>query len=272
MANNFFFSLFDSASSKTGKHFGFRYGQKGTQTSRTIMLEELQLLFACAPGSVAREAYVQTVIDDNCLGKRTAATKKLSLQRMSELYGLDPEIPLFRILRDLWGANPASQPLLALLLALARDPLLRMTAAPVIGTPFGKEFARQAMTDALETGTGGRFNETILDKIVRNASSSWTQSGHLQGRARKFRQQVKATPASCAYALLLGFVQGLRGPALYECPWAKILDLAPADVRELADDAKRLGLVDIKESGTILDISFPQFLTSEEKELLYEPH
>lgn len=272
MTNDIFNRLFDSVPSPTGKQFGFRYGDKGTHSSRTIMFEELQQLLESHPGNVPREIYIQAVIDENCLGKHTAATRKLSLQRLSELYGLDPEVPLFRIMCSLWAINQQSRPQLAILLALARDPLLRMTASPVIATPFEKEFARQQMTDALAAGTAGRFNEAILDKIVRNASSSWTQSGHLAGRARKFRKQIQATYISCTYALLLGYLQGLRGKALFESPWAKILDHDPSDLRELADDARRLGLIDVKESGSILDISFPQLLTREERELLYEPH
>jgi len=272
MSYGVFSKLFDSASSQTGKKFGFRYGEKGTHSSRTIMFKELQLLLECHPGIVPREIYIQAVVDENFLGKHTTATRKLSFQRLSELYGLDAEVPLFRIMCNLWAVNQKSRPQLAIFLALARDPLLRITAFPVIATPFGKEFARQQMTDALASGTGGRFNDAILDKIVRNASSSWTQSGHLEGRARKFRKQIKATYVSCAYALLLGYLQGLRGKALFESPWAKILDHGPSDLRELADEAKRLGLIDVKESGSILDISFPQLLTREERELLYEPN
>lgn len=272
MAIDLFYRLFDSGPSNASKQFGFRYGDKGTHSSRTMMFEELQQLLESHPGNVPREIYTQAVIDDNCLGKHTTATRKLSLQRLRELYGLDPEVPLFRIMRSLWDVNQQSRPQLAILLSLARDPLLRITATPVIATPFGKEFARQQITDALASGTGRRFNEASLDKIVRNASSSWTQSGHLEGRARKFRKQVQATYISCTYALLLGYLQGLRGKALFESPWAKILDHDPSDLRELADDARRLGLIDVKESGSILDISFPQLLTREERELLYEPH
>lgn len=272
MANDLFNPLFASGQSKVGKQLGFRYGDKGTHSSRTIMLEELRSLLDSHPGNVPREIYIQAVINDNCLGKHTTSTRKLSLQRLSELYGLDPDIPLFRIMRDLWAVHQQGRPQLAILLALARDPLLRMTAAPVIATVFGKEFARQQMTDALASGTSGRFNEAILDKIVRNASSSWTQSGHLDGRARKFRKQIQATYISCAYALLLGYLQGLRGKMLFESPWARILDQESSDLRELADDAKRTGMIDIKESGSILDISFPQLLTREEREQLYEPN
>ncbi len=272
MPSNLFMPLFTQSTRARCELMGFRYGDRGTQSSRTIMLEELSLLLAAVPGVVNRTQYAQAVLDDNCLGKRTVSTRKLSFKRLSELYGLNPVIPVFRILRDLWTMNQQSRSLLALLLALARDPLLRITATPVINTPFGKEFARQAMTDVLATETGRRFNESILDKIVRNASSSWTQSGHLKGRVRKFRQRVSPTPVSCTYALLLAYIQGGRGLALFDSPWARLLDTAPLEVRDFADDAKRLGLVDIKQSGSIIDISFPQLLSKKELELMHGPH
>lgn len=251
------------------KALGFRLGEKGTQTSRTIMLEELKILLATEPGDVDREKYSAATLEDNCLGKHTAATRILSLQRLSELYALDPKVPLFRVMRDLWGINEASRPTLALLLALTRDPLLRFTAAPVLATPIGKEFARQAMTDALVEATGGRLNPATLDKVVRNASSSWTQSGHLQGRARKFRQQAGANPVSCAFALLIGHLLGGRGLLLFNTPWCKVLDVPTEDVAELAHDAKRMGLMEIKQSGSIVDISFPQLLTDKDRGLLH---
>src|ERR1035438_1262655 len=107
---------------------GFRWGQKGTHTSRTIMLDELRAVLAhCQPGAT-RDEYLSAINEDNCLGKRTAATRKLSSQRLSELYGLDPEVPLFRVMRRFWYVDKEGQPILALLLALARDPLLRINA------------------------------------------------------------------------------------------------------------------------------------------------
>ena len=269
MNRSLFTSLFASDFHSSLVRLGFRFGDKGTQSSRTIMFNELQFLLDAVPGNRERLDYENEVLEDNCLGKQTLSTRKLSLQRLSELYALDPGVPLFRIMRDLWDVNSEGRPQLALLLALARDPLLRMTAAPVLHTAIGKEFARQDMTDALEEGTGGRFNDSTLDKIVRNASSSWTQSGHLQGRARKFRQQLRATPVASAYAFILGYLQGIRGQNLFSCPWTKVLDLDELEARERADDAKRLGLLDMKQSGSLIDISFPKLLTGADKELLY---
>ena len=53
------------------------------------MLRELSLLLQAAPIEAPRAACARLVIDENCLGKRTAATRKSSLQRLRELYGLD---------------------------------------------------------------------------------------------------------------------------------------------------------------------------------------
>ena len=249
--------------------WGFRTGDRGTHTSRTIMLSELSSLLDAAPGEVTREDYVNAVLNHNCLRKRTVANRKLSLQRLTELYGLSADLILFRVLRDLWDRHKSSRPLLGLLLALARDPLLRAVVPCVIETPFGHVFARQTMKDALANAIGDRLNESTVDKVVRNASSSWTQSGHLEGRVRKTRQRVQPTPAAAAYALLIGFAMGRRGLLLFETPWAAVLDAGREELIDLTVDAKRLGLLDLKQSGSMIDVSFPRQFTEKELELIH---
>ena len=252
--------------------WGFRSGDRGTHTSRTIMLDELSRLLVAVPGEAGRQEYADAVKVDNCLGKRTAATRQLSVQRLTELYGLDKRLLLFRALRNLWDRHASSRPLLALLLALARDPLLRATASAVIATPFGHEFGRQAMKDGLQDAVGDRLNDATLDKVVRNAASSWTQSGHLRGRGRKTRQRVEASPAAVTYASLLGFAVGRRGRLLFESPWATILDASPDALVDVAIDANRLGLLDLKHSGQMIEVSFPALFTGREWELIRGPY
>jgi hypothetical protein len=94
---------------------GFRWGEKGTHTSRTIMLKELRAVLANCRSDATRDDYVAAIHEDNCLGKRTAATRKLSSQRLSELYALDPKVPLFRVMRRCWyatrtAAGPRARP------------------------------------------------------------------------------------------------------------------------------------------------------------------
>jgi len=255
-----FMALFRGVAEARLTSSGFRWGDRGTHTSRTIMLDELDALLSRMGAGGERRDYAFVVTEENCLGKQTAATRKLSLQRLRELYALDPEIPMFRALRDLWPIDTASHPLLAILAALARDPLLRATASTVLGTATGDEVSRRRFTEDMSRQVGGRFNDSTLDKIIRNASSSWTQSGHLEGRVRKIRCQVQATPVACAYALLLAYLAGRRGRLLFESPFASVLDTPPDDLLLVAAEAKRLGLLNLKQSGTTIDVTFPDLL------------
>ncbi len=244
---------------------GFRFGDKGTHTSRTIMLEELSVLLRVAGPDTKRAEYRTLIVEDNCLGKRTVATRKLSDQRLSELYVLDAGVLLFRVMRQLWLADERGRPLLALLLAMARDPLLRITAPPVLRMRPGEELARQQMTEALNRAVGSRLNESTLDKVVRNAASSWTQSGHLKGRGRKVRQSVTPTAVSTAYALLLGYLAGGRGAALFETLWAQVLDAPTGEFMHLAMDARRLGFLDMSHSGGVIELAFSRLLVPDER-------
>ncbi len=257
--------------SRVAARWGFRTGHRGTHTSRTIMLDELKQLLAAVPKDAAKADYREAIVAGNCLGKRTLATRKATSQRLAELYGLDQRMILFRALRQLWD-DEAAQPSLALLLALARDPLLRATAPSVLATPVGHEFSRQPMKDALATAVEDRLNPTTLDTVVRNASSSWTQSGHLRGRSRKTRLRLQATPAATAYALLIGSAVGYGGRPLYDTPWVVVLDVLVDTFMRLVLDAKMFGFLEFKHAGKMMDISFPELVTRKEQELIRESH
>jgi len=248
---------------------GFRIGDKGTHTSRTIMFKELDLLFEDQERDAQREAYLSAIIDQNCLGKQTVSTRKLTCQRLSELYGLDPAIPLFRVLRQLWQVDENGRPLLAFLTALARDPLLRVTSTPVLQMKTGEELARQKLTQVLIESLEDRLNDNTLDKVVRNTSSSWTQSGHFRGRVRKIRQKVTPTPIVTTYALALGYILGARGSGLFNTLWAKVLDTPHEELVSLTTDAKRLGFLDLSQAGGVVDISFTRLFTEDERYLIH---
>ena len=229
------------------------------------MLDELEALLATCSPSASRDEYLLAINEDNCLGKRTAATRRLSGQRLSELYALDPEVPLFRVMRHCWYADQEGRPLLALLLALARDPLLRASVAPVLRMQPGEELARQQIADALRKVVKDRLSDSTLDKVVRNTASSWTQSGHLKGRGRKVRQRVTPTAVSMAFALLMGYLSGNRGQANFETLWAMVLDAPAGEMMQLAADARRLGFLDMTQSGGVIEISFARLLAVDDR-------
>ena len=55
--------------------WGFRRGERGTHTSWTIMLQRLSDVLDAAPREASRRDYQRAAMDDNRLGKRTAATR-----------------------------------------------------------------------------------------------------------------------------------------------------------------------------------------------------
>jgi len=134
----------------------------------------------------------------------------------------------------------------------------------------GEELARQQIIDVLRESTRNRLNDSTLDKVVRNASSSWTQSGHLKGRVRKIRQKVEPTPVVTAYALLLGYLLGARGHGLFKTLWTKVLDTPREELISLAMDAKRFGFLAISYSGGIIEVSVDRMLTEDERKLIRE--
>lgn len=219
------------------------------------MFDELQQVLAAAPAEAKRQDYASAIIDGNCLSKPTAATRRLTNQRLGELYGLDPSIPLFRVLRRLWDLGHEGRRLLALLISLARDPLLAATAPSIVFLPINTQFQRDSMKAALQAVVGGRLNDSTLDKVCRNAASTWAQSGHLEGRTFKKRRIVVPSPTAVAFAFYLANAAGFRGVEIFCCAWLRVLDCDPSRARHLAVEAKRLGLLDLRMAGDIVELN-----------------
>lgn len=234
---------------------GFKRGAKGTHSSRTLMLVDLATTLASVPKDARHDDYTNAIVEANCLGKATASTRRLSAQRLSELYALDPEIAVFRVFRSLWEQSGKRQSLLALLLAVGRDPLLAATAPSILSLAPGVDLSRDAIRASLERLVGDRFNPAVLDKVVRNTASSWTQSGHLDGRTFKKRRLVEPSVHDVAFALYLSHLAGFRGTAIFASGWCKLLDCTPDKAQALAVEAKRAGLIDLRISDDVVDLN-----------------
>jgi hypothetical protein len=244
----------------TGRPFtsgsGLRPHAGGTHTSRTIMLAELSALLSIEPQPSDRAGYAEMIVQDNRLGKQTAATRRLSYTRLGELYALDPTVPLFRILRRLWLLDETGRPLLALLAGLARDPLLLATAPAILQLRPGEDMPRAAVRSALAEAVGDRLGAAVLDKVLRNTASSWTQSGHLAGRTFKRRQQVTATPATVTLALWIACRAGFSDTEAFQSGWVRTLDLEQPHALHLAGEARRLRLLDMDIAENVVTLDF----------------
>lgn len=261
-----------SNSKTTGlARFGFRFGKSSTHTARTMMLEDLKCLLArVSQSDSSNRDFYQAVVDENCLGKRSVKTRELTIKHLIELYALDDCITIFRALRYFWTRDVGGQPLIALLCTYARDDLLRISAPFIQGFSQNEIVSKEAFEKYIEQKFPNRFSEVTLKSITRNLNSTWTKSGHLIGKSKKIRAKAFATPGSVSYALFLGYLTGTRGEQLFNSVYVRLLDCTPTHAIELAEDASRRGWITFKRVGDVMEVLFPNLLTKEEKEWIYE--
>jgi hypothetical protein len=139
-------------------------------------------------------------------------------------------------------------------MAIARDPLLRASARPVLGLAPGSQLMRDSLRNAIASIVGDRLNDAVLDKVVRNTASSWTQTGHLAGRTIKRRARVRPNLPAFAFALWLSDRSGFGGTELFDNGWMAALDLEPGAARALAERAHAAGLINFHSIGEAVEV------------------
>jgi hypothetical protein len=251
--------------------FGFTFHHGGTHLARTIMLSELTTLLSYVEEVDAPlSEYKNAIYDDNCLQKRSGKTRLLTYQHLVSLYALDPKYVVFRALRYFWERDPAGYPLLAFLTAYARDSILSSTAPFFLKIPQSTLIPKVTLEEYIDKQSPGRFNQTTLQSTTRNIFSSWSQSGHVTGHVEKYRAQAIPSPGSVSLALLFGYLSGARGENLFHSEFANLLDCSFEVAVDLATDASKRGWIVMKRVGTIIEVLFPNLLTSKDMELLHE--
>jgi hypothetical protein len=237
--------------------FGLKFSSGGAHISRTMMLAELGAVLANVPQGSRAADYREAILRRNVLVKTTDSTRQKSLRHLRELYALDETVPIFGLQRKLHSMSAASLPLLAVQVAWARDPLLRATTQPIMDASEGARVESVYLARALEAMFPNRYSELNRNKIGRNAASSWTQSGHLAGHAKKIRQRIKPTATAVTMALFLGEIAGYHGEAVFSNPWCRLLDLNSDRAKAMGFEAHRAGLLNLRAVGEVVELSFP---------------
>lgn len=228
-----------------------------TTASHTIGIPHLVELLRAVPTGASHEQYREAVVDDNVLGRPTQTGRQRSFRHLRELYFLDPSRPEFDALRRLWDVDANAQPLIAGILAFTRDAILRASFTAIQQTPPGGIVTSDDLTKAVTAVFAVDLSESTLGKTGRNTGASWTQTGHLAGRARKVRQSIEAFPSAVAYAAYLGHLAGNRGVGVLDTPWAVLLDLPAGAALDTLRRAHAQGLIDLLVAGNVVDVSFP---------------
>lgn len=236
---------------------GFKLAKGGAHTSRTMMLAELDSLLTHVSIDALDQDYSSAVVERNVLAKDTVSSRKKSLSHLRELYGLSSTVPLFSTLRILHRISSESLPQIALLIALARDPLLRASAEVILPLAEGQSVTPKDISPLIEQEFPHTYSQNSLLSISQNCASTWAQAGQLVGRAKKVRSALHPTPVSCVLALLLGEVSGHHGAAVFASPWCRAIELDPERARSLGFEAHRRGLLNLRAIGEVVEIGFP---------------
>lgn len=112
------------------------------------------------------------------------------------------------------------------------------------------------MEQHLENGFPGRFSPAMKKSMAQNVNTSWTVGGHLAGKARKIRRWPEPRPLSTAYALLVGYLTGLRGERLLGSAFADLVAAHRSALQAALMPAAARGLFSLKQAAGIVEFDF----------------
>lgn len=234
--------------------FGFDEGRRGVHTSRTMMLAELETVLAALPSARGALDVRTAIVEGNVLGKATRSGRKNSAAKLIDLYSFDRSKQLFIAFHILWHETSNSRPLLAVLFAQCRDAVLRASAPTILSTPIGGTVSKEQLYLGLLASFSSKYAETTLQSTTRNIASSWRQSGHLRGETKIVRTKAQSDFYALSFAVLIGYLRGLRGQSLLTSDWIRLLDLEHAELEASLSEAHRHGLVTSRKIGEVIDI------------------
>jgi len=231
-------------------------GHVRTTASHTIGSNHLTELLREVPAEATANQYREAVVEENVLGRPTHTGRLRTFRHLRELYILDPDDARFAALRRLWPMDDRAHPLLAGILAVARDELLRASWPAVARAIPGSVVTSDDLSNVVAETYAGALSPATLGKVGRNVGSCWTQTGHLVGRARKVRTPVVPRPAAVAYAAYLGHLDGGRALHVLDNPWSQILEIPQDERLEALRGAHHGGLLDLQVAGTVVEVGF----------------
>lgn len=251
-------------------HFGFRFGQNGVHSARTMMLSELDQLIDHCSASAAKAELQAAVVEHNILAKPSLKARQLTWRHLSDLYSFNTDLAIWRAFISLWATDAQARPLLALTMALARDTLLRASQNYILPLAIGSTLRRETVEEWMEALYPNRFSAASKRSFAQNLNGSWTNAGYLTGRQAKVRSKPLVKPANIAFCLFLGHLEGLSGQRLFSSSWMQLLPGTVDEHTELCHQAAHKGLLVFMNAGGVMEVRFPEYLTFQEEALRNE--
>jgi len=233
------------------------------------MLPELSTLLSVSPAVADTAMLRRLVVDEDVLHRPSAANRTKTFSFLRRLYGLSPQLPIYREFTRLCHLSPVDTTVLAGSLAFAREPVLRACAEMVLDTAIGKPLGRKDFEAWVREYAPGRYSQTMYVSFSHNLYASFFQLGYLSEAAGKtrIRKRRDVRPASVAYAAFLDWLTGLNGITLLTGAFSKTLELAKDEHLNLLSAAGQQGLMHVAHAGGVLQLDFPTWLRPGESRL-----
>lgn len=226
--------------------------------ARSMMLDEITILQSALPLDADPSAFKTAILEENILGKPTESSRIKSHRHLIELYGLDPSLLIFRTFRRLAQESPEDLPLLAMLCTFCRDPQLRHSFDLISVLVAGETLPRVRMEGHLEEGFPGTFSESMKKSLAQNVNTTWTVSGHLEGRSKKVRSYPATGWAASTYAMFLGYLLDLRGEILLGSVFGRLVNATPQTLISHLSTASSRDWLRLRHAGGVVEIDFSQ--------------
>lgn len=224
--------------------------------ARSMMFNEIQTLHNALPLDASVEDIKTAIVDGNILAKPTQSSREKSYRHLVELYGLDYYKPVYRAMRKLGRESPKDLSLLAMLCVYGRDPQLRHSFAMIDSLSPGTVLPRENMESHLEEGFPGQFSAAMKKSLAQNVNTTWSASGHLEGRAKKMRRIPRGGWAASTYAMFLGYLLGLRGEILLNSVFGHLVASQPAQLIAHLSTAASRHWLRLRHAGGVIEIDF----------------
>lgn len=197
----------------------------------------------------------------NVINKSTKSGITKTSQYLKRIYEFDAKSPSFKCFKHFWGeVNERDKPLLALIYAIGKDYLLKESIPVISDTEIGKKVTVESIESYLENLYPQKYSANTRRSMARNIASSWKQAGFITGKVKNIRTQPEINYLVLTFALIMAYLNDLRGDFILSSDWVKALTLDERTVRSLAIEAAKRDLLQYQYAGNITSITFKNLL------------
>jgi hypothetical protein len=198
---------------------------------------------------------------NNVFGKKSGDGIKKTTNFLTQLYRFDLNNPTFKILKYFWqNTNENEKPIIALLFAIQKDYLLIESISVITETILNEKVEIEKLESNIEKYHPNRFTKNTLRSVAQNIASSWKQAGFITGKVKNIRTQREVSYNCVAFAFIMAYLNSLRGDFIISSKWVKALCLNENQLRELAIEASKRGLIKYQFSGNVTSITCNELL------------